>query len=363
MAYTTIDKPSDYFDTLLWTGNGTSTRNITGLNFQPDLSWKKERGFAFSIGNMWYDSVRGLGVDKHLDSTSTAVEGSGNDNIYGYYTAFISGGFSVVDGPSGQDYVNGSGYQYVAWNWKANGAGISNTVGSVSSTVSANNDAGFSIVSYAGGQAANFTVGHGLNVAPNFVITKQRNVVNNWGVYFSNTGTNNRWIELNLNNGVGTNNGSLTNGSYLFSNSTTLSIDSAAYANAGSSMIAYCFAEKKGYSKFSSYTGNNSTNGPFCYTGFKPAFVMVKLSSGAGENWYVFDKARDTSNPVKKWLVANQNGVESPGGDVVFFDFLSNGFKVRNTGTFVNTSGAQYIYMAFAENPFVSSTGIPTTAR
>jgi len=359
MAYTTIDKPSDYFDTLLWTGNGTSTRNITGLNFQPDLSWKKERGFAFSIGNMWYDSVRGLGVDKHLDSTSTAVEGSGNDNIYGYYTAFISGGFSVADGPSGQDYVNGSGYQYVAWNWKANGAGVSNTVGSVSSTVSANNDAGFSIVSYAGGQAANFTVGHGLNVAPNFVITKQRNSSNNWGTYFSNTGTNNRWIELNLTNTVGTNNGSLTNGSYLFSNSTTLSIDFNAYANAASSMIAYCFAEKKGYSKFSSYTGNNSTNGPFIYTGFKPAFFLVKCISGAF-NWIIEDNKRNTFNVVDKYLLANGNIAENT---LTLVDFLSNGIKIRTTDASHNQSGAQYIYMAFAENPFVSSTGIPTTAR
>ena len=359
MAYTTINKPSNHFDTLLWTGDNSSTRNISGLNFQPDLSFKKERNGSFSIGNMWYDSVRGLGVDKHLNSTSDAIEGSGNDDLYGYYTGFISDGFSVTAGSSSSDYVNSSSYNYVAWNWKANGAGVANTAGTISSTVSANTTSGFSIVSYAGAQGSNFTIGHGLSVTPNIVFAKSRNTVTDWGVYYRNNGVNTNYMSLNNTSVQGTNNGSLAGGAYMVMNSTTLQIDSGAFANAGSSMIAYCFAEVKGYSKFGSYTGNGSTDGTFVYTGFKPAFVIIKCSNNTF-NWIAEDNKRNNFNVVNKYLLPNTSATE---GTLDLVDFLSNGIKIRTTDNSHNGSSNTYIYMAFAEQPLVGTNNVAATAR
>src|SRR5210317_2229442 len=188
MPYTTIKKPSDYFNTVLWTGNGNSTRSITGVGFQPDLTWKKERNAGFSIGHMLYDSVRGLGVNKHLDSSADSTEGSGNDENFGYFTSFDSDGFSLSNGSSGSDYVNNSSYNYVAWNWLASNTTASNTDGSITSTVSANTTSGFSIVSYTGNGTGNSTIGHGLGSAPSMVIVKQLNDTGSWVVYHKSQG-------------------------------------------------------------------------------------------------------------------------------------------------------------------------------
>ena len=346
MAYTTINKGSSYFNTVLWTGTG-ATLSITGVGFQPDWVWTKGRSVAFSHYLM--DSVRGVG--KRLISNSTSNE---DVSIFGV-SSFNSDGFTL-----GTDTgANNSGSTFVGWNWLASNTTVSNTAGSITSTVSANTTSGFSIVGYTGAQGSNFTIGHGLSVTPNIVFAKSRNTVANWGVYYRNNGVNTNYMSLNSTGAQGTNNGSLAGGAYMVMNSTTLQIDFAAFANAGSSMIAYCFAEIKGYSKFGSYTGNGSTDGPFVYTGFKPAFFIVKCSNTTF-NWVVEDNKRNTFNVVDKYLLPNTSDAE---GTLTLVDFLSNGIKIRTTDNSHNGSGNTYIYMAFAENPFVSSTQIPTTAR
>ena len=348
MAYTTINKGSSYFNTKIYTGTG-ATASITGVGFQPDWVWFKNRSTTNS--HSLFDILRG--VTKNLITNSTAAESTNTQGL----TSFNSDGFTVGNDAD----VNGSSNNMVAWNWLANGAGVSNTAGSISSTVSANTTAGFSIVSYAGAQGSNFTIGHGLSVTPNIVFAKSRNTADNWGVYYRNNGVNTNFMSLNSTSAQGTNNGSLAGGAYMVMNSTTLQIDSTAFANAGSSMIAYCFAEVKGYSKFGSYTGNGSADGTFVYTGFKPAFVLIKSSSSV-ENWHIFDDVRNTFNPVDRDLRPNLANAETTSA-LSNIDFLSNGFKLRNSDADYNGSGTTYIYMAFAENPFVTSGGIPTTAR
>ena len=353
MAYTTINKSSEYFDTLLWTGDNSSTKNITGLNFQPDLSFKKERNAAFSIGNMWYDSVRGLGQDKHLNSASTAVEGSGNDDLYGYYTGFISGGFSVTAGSSGSDYVNNSSYNYVAWNWKANGAGVTNTAGTISSTVSANPTSGFSIVSYTSpNSSSDQTVGHGLGVTPSFIITKNLDNAFNWDIHHKSLSSGNGLLFTTDVPRAGVF-GSMT--------STTFGTKTSYTHNSTHRYIAYCFAEVKGFSKFGSYVGNGSTDGTFIYTGFKPAFVIVKASSTAGQ-WSICDNRRGTANTANgEFLFAEIP--DALNAAVNNWDFVSNGFKARANYAAHNTSGVTYVYMAFAEQTLVGTNNVPATAR
>ena len=334
-----VAKPNTVMDVALYTGNG-STQTISGLAFSPDLVWIKNRTSAYNHG-LW-DTVRG--ATNALYSSLTDPEGTESG-----VSAFNSDGFSVGSSLG----FNKSSDALVAWAWDAGTSTVSNTAGSITSQVRANASAGFSIVSYAGSQGSTFTVGHGLNVQPAFVITKARNANDNWGVYYTNNGINTNYLLLNSTAAQGTNNGPLTGGAYMVVSSTTLQIASTAFANGGSSMIAYCFAPVVGYSSFGSYTGNGSSDGPFVYTGFRPRWVLVKCSSlsGGSSNWVIHDTSRDASNVMNKILLPNLFNGELTNIDYQI-DTLSNGFKIRNTNSNWNASSATYVYAAFAENPF-----------
>ena len=350
MAYTNIDLPTDYFNTVLYTGTGSggSNRQITGVGFQPDWVWVKTRGS--SQEHVLADVVRG--ATGALDSSATTAEEITTTRI----GAFISDGFQLGSG-SVQNRVNENGVGLVSWNWKANGAGVSNTAGTITSTVSANTTSGFSIVSYTGNATAGATIGHGLGSALNFIIIKNRSSAQGWVTGNSTSGYT-KYIYLNETTAEQTSSTSAFNNTA--PTSSVFSVGSHPQVNgSGNSMIAYCFAEVKGYSKFGKYTGNGSTDGPFIYTGFKPAFFLVK-NTASGEDWEMWDNARDPFNVTTKRLKANLTNAEATS---TFFDFVSNGIKMRNFSGGFNSSGGTFIYMAFAQNPFVSSKGIPTTAR
>ena len=347
MAYTTIDLPTDYFNTKLWTGDGNTTQAISGIGHQPDFVWIKNRNLS-SAPNLLFDSVRG--ANKALVANNDNAEAS----VSGYLNSFDSDGFTV--GNDGA--VNGSGDTYVSWNWLAGGSASSNSNGSITSSVSANTTAGFSIVSYTG-TGSNATVGHGLGVAPSVIILKGLVGTREWAVYHTGLGGNTYGIHLN------TTAARSTETSWWNSTSPTSSvftIGTSGNANdSGNGMIAYCFAEKKGFSKFGSYTGNGSTDGVFCFTGMRPAWIMGKRTDVAN-NWYIFDSTRNTFNATDKKLRADTSEAENV-NSAKTIDILSNGFKLRSSDGEFNASGGSYIYMAFAESPFVTSTGIPTTAR
>jgi hypothetical protein len=359
MAYTTINKGSSYFNTVTYAGAG-GTQAVTGTGFQPDFVWIKNR--SITADHMLYDAVRGTGTSKPLTSDNTDAEGLGTNvglpSQYGYLSAFGSDGFTVVQGSVGGNFVNSSGNNFVSWNWLANNtSGSSNTSGSITSTVAANTTAGFSIVSWTG-TGTTGTVGHGLGVAPSFYIVKRRNADGfDWFCYHKSLGAT-KFILLDTTGAEQTSD--LWNDTS--PTSTVFNVKTQGSVNAsGGTYIAYCFAEIKGYSKFGSYTGNGSTDGPFVYTGFKPAFVMFKNSTTAGTNWQINDSARDTFNVMNKRLAPSTSDAEAT--DYNFGDFLSNGFKIRQTDQTWNKSGDTYIYMCFASNPFVTSGGISVTAR
>ena len=347
MAYTTIDDPTIYFNTKLYTGNG-STQSITGVGFQPDWVWIKNRGAV--TNHEVADSVRG--ANKLLKPNDTDAEQSNSNKI----TSFDSDGFGVGNDAN----VNQNSTAIVSWNWKAGGAGSSNSNGSIASTVSANTTAGFSIVSWTG-SGSSATIGHGLGATPKYIIVKNRTDSVNWFLYnhsiITAGASNKSFMTLNETDALGTNGSATT---FTSVSSTTFGVGTDNIINGSSdNMIAYVFAEKKGYSKFGSYTGNGNADGTFVYTGFKPAWVMFKRTSGT-TNWQILDNKRSTFNPVNKHLRANTSIAEFTNYPV---DFLSNGFKFRNTDGDNNTSGETYIYMAFAESPFVNSNGVPNNAR
>ena len=340
MAYTTIKKPSDYFNTKLYTGTGAE-HNITGVGFQPDWTWIKERSSATS--HRVFDIIRGATVEMFTDLTD------GESSDAQSLKSFDSDGFTLgTDGAT-----NGSSDTYVAWNWLASNTTASNTDGSITSTVSANTTSGFSIVSYTG-TGANATVGHGLGVAPNVIITKKRNGTVQWNFQNSMRGYN-EYMALNS-----TEPSQATGGAIISSvSSTTYSCDGNDVVNANSgTYVSYCFAEKQGFSKFGSYVGNGNADGTFVYTGFKPAFVIVKRSDVAN-NWLLCDNKRNSFNVVSNAVFPDVSDAEATSTDR--FDFLSNGFKIRTTSGLSNTSGGTYIYMAFAEEPLVGDN--PATAR
>jgi hypothetical protein len=349
MAYTTIDDPTIYFNTIVYSGDASSTRNITGVGFRPDWVWIKRRNST--APNVLYDVVRGGG--KQLRSDDTSAEAS--NSIYGYVSDFISDGFEVTGGSTNLARVNASGGTYVAWNWLASNTTASNTDGSITSSVSANTTAGFSIVSYTGtGSAA--TVGHGLGVAPSLYIVKNRSSAQAWRVFVSLLGAD-KILRLNATNASSTDTSMWNNTS---PTSSVFSIGTPSQVNtSGENYIAYCFAEKKGYSKIGSYTGNGSNSGSMIWTGFKPSMVIYKKSSGT-ENWFIHDNKRQGFNPDNELLFPDLSNAE---GTVNRIDLLSNGFKATTSDGGINGSGATYIYMAFAESPFVNSSGIPCNAR
>jgi hypothetical protein len=345
MAYTTINKSTDYFNTKLISGNG-GTQSITGVGHQPDFTWIKSRSRVDP--HSLTDAVRG--VSSQLDSSLAGVQTTHSDAI----TSFNSDGFSL----GSQADVNRSGTTFASWNWKANGAGSANTDGNTATTVSVNTTSGFSIVKWTG-TSGNTTIGHGLGVVPEMVIGKNTGSNGtNWIVYHKNL-TSGYFSKLNLSNAQ-------DNANSYFTADPTNSILSltgnTAMNSSGNDMIAYCFAGKTGYSKFGSYNGNGSTNGPFVYTGFKPAFLLIKSSTYAG-NWLMYDDKRelkniDSGNPLN----ANEAGTESPNVNYAI-DFLSNGFKLRNNNGNIQNNGEKMFYMAFAEAPLVGTNGVTAKAR
>ena len=346
MAYTTIKKSSEHFNTKLYTGDGSSSRSITGVNFQPDWTWVKSRNTA-DYDHMITDVVRG--APKMLKTNSTAAEDS-NPGAGGI-GSFDSDGFTIATGSINNTNMNNNGTTYVGWNWKANGTGSANTDGSISSTVSANATSGFSIVSWTHNGSANYTVGHGLGATPKMILAKTTSASANWDIYHANITSGNRLILNSTGGQVSGYWGANT------VNNNTFSIGSDLASN-GTTMIAYCFAEKQGFSKFGSYTGNGNADGTFVYLGFKPAFILWKKSSASGNNWSIFDNKRDTYNATNHYLLPNLNNAEGTSDSC---DLLSNGFKWRSTDGGSNGSGNTFIYMAFAEEPLVGDN--PATAR
>jgi len=336
-----INKPTDYFNTKLYTGTGAS--NSVDVGFQTDFTWIKDRDST--AYHYLYDTVRGAG--KAMYSNDTLSEATNINNL----ASFDASGFTVGTGGG----VNASGNDFASWNWLAGGTASSNTDGSITSSVSANTTSGFSIVSYTG-TGANATVGHGLGVAPKFIIYKQRNTARNWYVFTDVIDGSYDNLYLNLTDAK-------TDRSITLPTSSVFSLSSSNEHNESSgTYIAYCFAEKKGYSKFGSYTGNGSTDGPFVYTGFKPAMVITKNVSSV-QGWYLLDNKRNPSNDMGKTLFPHDSAAEFDYGvNPSNFDMLSNGFKLRQAGA-NNVSGQTIIYMAFAENPLVGTNNIPATAR
>jgi len=320
MAYTTVNKSSDFFNTKLYTGNGgSSTDSITGINFQPDWVWIKARNNTYN--HNLYDSVRGLSSGAILSNSTDAQDSTQR------ISSFDSDGFTLP--ATNYTYVNASGTNYVAWNWKANGTGSANSDGSISSTVSANDTAGFSIVKYTGtGSAGN--VGHGLSTAPKVLINKTISGTNDWFVGHSSIGFT-KFLKLNATNAESTNSG-IWNDTAPTTDHFTINSANGNTNGTGVEYITYCFAEKKGFSKFGSYTGNGSTDGSFIYTGFAPAFIITKITSGV-DSWFMYDNKRSPFNVRGKYLVADGNGTDS---NADAYDFLSNGFKVKSTATSFN---------------------------
>jgi len=344
MAYTDIDKPSDYFNTKLYTGDGTDGRGITGVGFQPDWCWFKARSTAYE--NQVYDVVRG--ATKRLVTNDNTAEGTQTNGLQ----SFDSDGFTVGNANG----TNVNAVTYASWNWLASNSTASNTDGSITSTVSANTTSGFSIVKYTG-SGANATVGHGIGVAPKMVIIKRLENATHWLVGGGNIGwTKNLYL-------------STTSAEQTYnhfqdqspSSSVVYMTNDGALNNSSEDYIMYCFAEKKGFSKFGSYTGNGNADGTFIYTGFKPAWFLFKKTDSLG-SWIIKDNKRLGYNGIVPHLQANTSDTENTDGWSEV-DFLSNGIKLRNADSAMNGSGVSFIYMAFAENPFVTSTGIPTTAR
>lgn len=332
-----IADPGKHFKTVLYTGDNADSRSIVGVGFTPDLVWIKQRNSAEN--NQLQDSVRGATNRLFSNLTSAEIPDTGS------LLSFDSNGFSLGTA----DNYNGLNGTYVAWCWRA-GAGTTstNTNGSITSVVSVNQDAGFSIVSYRG-TGANATVGHGLGKVPKFMMIKNRTAVDGWINYHSTFGGTNH-LQLNTTAGIATDSTVFNNTS---PTSNVFSVGTVTNTNgSGVNLIAYCWAEIEGYSKFGSYVGNGSADGPFVFTNGKPAFVMIKRTDSVS-NWLIFDSSRNSTNPNLAYLVPNATDIESlSGGDM---DFLSNGFKIRNTSAALNASGGTYIFVAFAESPYTTA--------
>jgi hypothetical protein len=372
MAYTNIDDPSAHFQTLAYRGNSTSTttsdRSLTNegnSDLQPDLVWIANRDTAINSGMRWWDSTRGVGQNLGITSTGANVEGSPNDPEYGYVNSLNTNGFGVRAGSNDSngrwtvDRGEGGGDKYVAWQWKANsGTTSSNTDGNITSTVQANTDAGFSIVEYTGNGLQDQTIGHGLGAVPKMVLYKCTSESQYWYVYHIGTG-NDTMLYLNLSNGAQSLPSQFSTPTTSTFNVSNENSTFGGYNSSGRTYIAYVFAEKQGFSKFGKYEGMLGSTNPI-YTGFKPALVIIKKLSA--ENWVMVDAAREPSNAMYRRLFPNLTNAENTGVNPLI-DFHSNGFRIVTTSTTVNSPDTGYIYCAWAENPFVTSTGIPTTAR
>jgi len=329
MAYTTIDDPEAYFQVELYTGTGSalSTTFDGDTDMQPDLVWIKNRSATQS--HILVDAVRG--ANKYLGSNHTGAEGTDIDSV----TAFGSDGFTVGDDAS----VSGSGNSMVAWCWKESAT------------------AGFDIVSYTGTGSAH-TESHSLSAVPKMILFKNRATTANWKVFHAGIGAT-KWLKFDTTDAAGTSSGNF-NDTEPTSSVFTVGTDAGTNGNTNAT-IAYAFAEKQGFSKFGSYTGNGNADGAFIYTGFRPAWIVVKRTDSAN-SWMIYDAKRNPINLADNPLYAESNIAEGT-SSAASFDFLSNGFKCRGTGSSMNASGATHIYMAFAEAPFVNSNGVPCNAR
>jgi hypothetical protein len=346
MAYITF-QPSDYFNTKLYTGTGSSNAQ-TGVGFQPDWLWIKDRDSG-SNSHIITDAIRG--TNKIIFTDSNGVELTDANRV----TSFNSDGFTV--GTDGSTNTNTN--DYVSWNWKANGQGSSNTDGTINTTyTSASTTSGFSICQWTG-SGANATIGHGLGVVPKMIMVKNLATTDSWNVYHESMGNNKR-VFLDT-----TGDQSTTSDAWNSTSPTTsvFSVGTNTGTNkSGDALIAYCFAEIKGFSRIGFYTGNGSVSGPFVYTGFKPAFVLFKEYTGAGDaNWVIQDSKRVGFNPNNNRIYPNDAAAENTSSFRI--DMLSNGFKLTSNDGDANQSGNDFLYMAFAEHPFVSSNNVPVTAR
>ena len=343
MAYTTINKSTDHFNTKLWTGNG-GTQSITGVGFQPDFTWIRERSEA--RGHNLTDAVRG--APKYINTSSTGAE---ETSISTTLTSFDSDGFSL----GSYDDVNKNSETYVGWSWKANGVGSANTDGTINTTAtSVNTTAGFSIITYTGTGSAG-TIGHGLGVVPDFWMVKARSETRAW--YGWSKGMSYGDVVNFQSSGAKS-----TDTSLFTSNAPTNQVinlgSSVGVNNSGQTFVCYAFSSKTGYSKFGTYRGNGNANGAFVYTGVKPAFIIVKKYTDAG-HWQIVDNKRPGYNVNSNYLRANKSDAEATD---IPFDILSNGFKARSTDGSYNESGQSYIYMAIGQS-LVGTNNVPCTAR
>ena len=343
MAYTTIDDPSQHFDILTRSGvyDSSGTYDLTGLNFKPDFVWEKVR----SVSGDHYLQNSSLTGKKMLKSNSTAAE-----NTDGNIESYLSNGIQI-----NRQYDWNSSRTLVDWFWKANGGTTSsNTDGDITATVQANTTAGFSIMTWTSNNADDQTIGHGLGAAPEVFWVKIRDATGSWYCYFKEAGAT-HYLTLNS-NGAKVDNVIWGD---THPTSSVITVDTNSLSGSTPTVVSYAFKQIQGYSKFGSYTGNGNADGAFVYTGFKPAWLMIKRTDSAN-HWLLFDIKRDIINVGEKWLRADTNDAESTG---IYWDGLSNGFKARTNDPIINASGGTYIYMAFAEHPFVSSKGVPVTAR
>ena len=349
MAYTTINNPELFFQTKLYTGTGSSHAiTLDGSeDMQPDMVWWKER--TSTDYHTIVDSVRG--ATKRIFTNVTEAEDTNAESL----KSFDSDGFTMGTNAG----ANQSSQTYVAWNWKMNGSGSSNTEGSLNTTAnSVNTTAGQAIISYTGNGTDGATIGHGLDTAPDVLLLKDRDNTRNWRVLHTGYGDASKNCLLNSNAAIATRADDF-NSTYPSSTLITLGGDAAVNGNT-TKYIIYAFSSVKGYSKHGSYTGNGNTDGAFIYLGFRPAWVVVKRTDAA-ENWVLFDnKLRPANNVGNGYMYPDLANVEDTSAD---FDMLSNGFKTRTASNIMNGSGSEYIYIAFAESPLVNSNGVPATAR
>ena len=337
-----IVRPQKHFETLLYTGDGQNNRRVTGLEFKPDLVWLKARaqsgGGEISADHGWYDSIRG--VTKRLKSNSEDAEGTVP------IKSFDDGGFTFAT----EMYYNANASSFVAWCWKAGGAAVSNTSGSITSSVSANQEGGFSVVTWTGTNGTG-TIGHGLGKAPKWIIIRRRDSGSSWVVYHYGVGNTKR---LTLDSTGAASSASANWFNNTSPTSTTFSVGSDGGSNGSTDgYVAWCWADISGFSKFDKYTGNGSSDGVYVHLGFRPAWIMVKRTS-SGDSWLIMDNKRDIDNPATQTQAPQSNREDNVNTGGIPTDFLSQGFKCRGSGGDFNGSGQTYIYMAFAEQPGVT---------
>ena len=351
MAYTNIDKSTLHFNTKLWTGTG-SENAISGIGFQPDFVWIKQRNTTRDHNA--FDAPRGA-TKRVYPNASTA-----QDTAAQVLKSFDSDGFTLGTDTS----ANQSSGTYVGWNWKLNGQGSSNTSGTINSTyTSANTSSGFSIITYTGDGNSGATIGHGLGVVPKIVLIKKLNGADAWFMTGENLGWN-KYLNLNSSSAEsGASNNSFTGTA---PTTTVFSVGSDSGVNGnGDTYVAYVFAEKQGFCKIGTYVGNGNTNGPFNYTGFKPAWLLTKKLTGAAESWFLNDNKRSLSggfNTNSYYMRPDENSAQGTSSSLAI-DIVSNGVKIRNSDTAYNNNNSTYIYMIYAEAPLVGTNNIPATAR